>query len=351
MNIGIVTLPLNNNYGGILQNYALQQALIKLGHKPTTIYYRFSLPFPRNVLSIIKQFLLGKKLSALHTAPEFKKFISDNIYITQPLRKYSADLISSYKFDVLIAGSDQIWRPRYSPFCFYDMFLDFAIESRICKISYAASFGTSKWELNQDQTKKSQKLLGEFKAISVREDTAVDLCNEKLQLEAVHVIDPTMLLSRNDYERLVDDNTVVDKNQLTVYLLDITSQLREQIELYAKENNLTPVYLSSDTFDKNKTVSIGKWLAYISKSKMIITDSFHGTVFSIIFKREFRTIVNQKRGADRFYSLFRKLNICDHVVDIDNISFDAIDINWNEVDQKITEWRKFSYDFLNSNIV
>ena len=350
MKIGIVTLPLNNNYGGVLQNYALQCVLRKMGHSPITIFYKYSLPFPRNIIHQIKVFFSKKKASALYTTEDFSRFISNNIDTTEPIKKYKKDIVEAYDIECLIVGSDQVWRPRYSQFCFYDMFLRFAYKTDLLKIAYAASFGTDKWELSNKQTNKCKKLIQQFSAISVREESAVSMCEKLLNVTASHVVDPTFLLSRTDYERIMDKELVVSSNQLLIYVLDMNDELKSNIEEYANQNSLLPIYLTSDSFDKTKTISIEMWLAYICKSKMIITDSFHGTVFSIIFHKDFRTIVNNKRGVDRFLSLLSKLELTNHIINPYKPIIRSMETDWYEVEKKLNNWIDYSLNFINSNI-
>lgn len=346
MIVGIVTLPLNNNYGGILQNFALQQVLIKLGHQPITLRYRFNLPFHRMMFYLFKRFLFGKKVSVLTRNKVMESFIDNNIISTNKINKYSPQLICKYNIDALIVGSDQVWRPKYVPYCLNDMYLAFARDSSVLRLSYAASFGGSEWEYTISQEKICSNYLKQFNAVSVREDSAVALCKEHFNIIASHVIDPTLLLTDNDYNclKLLPSKDAVKR--IACYILDITPRIKAMIEEYAKINNFEIQLFSSDMLDEKKTLSIEEWISVFKNSEMVITDSFHGTVFSIIYHKEFYTLINTKRGADRFYSLLDKLGLKNHIIDFSNFCLTPIVTDWRDVDNRIQEWRSSSLMFL-----
>lgn len=234
MKIGILTQPLHNNYGGILQAYALQKVLKDMGHKVWTInreytpsgYDRFMFTMRRLLVKLfhkemsIPSWQVKEKGSILRY---IRAFVEDNIQTTEEITstKQLSSLHRKYAFDAYIVGSDQVWRPKYSP-CITNYFLDF-IENdcTIKKIAYAASFGEDKWEFTKRQTQKCARLAKQFHAISVREDSAIRLCNNYLGVDALHVLDPTMLLDKEDYIALINKgNTHPTKGNLFVYILD-----------------------------------------------------------------------------------------------------------------------------------
>src|SRR5690554_3672694 len=218
MKIGILTQPLHNNYGGLLQNFALQKALRGLGHEVYTINIknRESSKF-RKYASILKrstQRLSGQNVR-LRSWPTLKEaeiishytgqFVKRNIKTTDVItRKVDATLLNDYKFDAYVVGSDQVWRPKYSP-QLPTYFLDFLKHnSDVKKIAYAASFGVDYWEFNESQTAEFKRLIKLFDAVSVREDSGIALCKKHFDVEAVHLLDPTTLLTKDDYITLVE---------------------------------------------------------------------------------------------------------------------------------------------------
>ena len=178
MNVAIVTQPIKANYGGVLQNFALQCVLRKLGHHPVTIDYRDSSPLWFYLFQTIKTILLypfSSKRRALtpyrNVFPRDKrimKFVHKYIKLTDnQYLSYNRDIIQKYKIGAVIVGSDQVWRPRYSPNCLYDTYLSFLKNEKLVKISYAASFGVDSWEYTDKQTKVCKVLMKQFNAVSV----------------------------------------------------------------------------------------------------------------------------------------------------------------------------------------
>ena len=222
MKIAILTQPLKSNYGGLLQAYALQKSLSKLGHDATTVN-RFFLPKTKlKVLeNFIKRVLLvyikGRKdIEVFPLQPSKKEqeimatntsaFIKNNIALTKTISSTVEleEMIEEY--DAFVVGSDQVWRPKYSP-SIYNYFLDFIEKDnpkKVKKLSYAASFGVDSWEFTPEETSKCSSLIKNFDAVSVREDSGVALCKTYLGATATHVLDPTLLLSKEDYLKLIE---------------------------------------------------------------------------------------------------------------------------------------------------
>lgn len=313
MRIGIVTLPLRNNYGGILQNYALQQVLKRLGHTPVTIDFTPQMTRWRFVLSTCKSLLLyfipgrRRRFARYRTRrnPRMQAFVEKYIVRTRPVKKYSAILLDEYRIESLLVGSDQVWRPAYNRYP-EDMFLDFARHAEMRKLAYAASFGVGKMEFSERQLKRCAPLLQSFDRVSVREASGVDLCRNYFHVEAEHVLDPTLLLDKEDYEAVCTEVPRRTEKFMACYLLDPTQEQRLHIDRMAEGLHLVPVYF---TADRAAALSVEEWLAMFRDAAYVVTDSFHGTVFSIIFGKPFITIVNKARGADRFGSLLRTLGL------------------------------------------
>ena len=190
MRIGIVTQPLGTNYGGLLQNYALQQVLIRLGHNVYTIN-RNSFPsvyttsWNRKFIFVLKQII--KTCNGRTCTPFFKEYLKIRQHCTAFVEEYISTtdsfhnqqelqkIVRKYSFNAYVVGSDQVWRPCYSENIYND-FLDFCQEAQSVKrIAYAASFGVSEWEFNKTQTVECSRLANFFDAISVREDSGVKL--------------------------------------------------------------------------------------------------------------------------------------------------------------------------------
>ena len=315
MKIGIVTLPLINNYGGVLQNYALQRVLLGFGHQVVTFDCdRKKTPLWMYLCSWLKSFLFlfipGKrrpfaKISfAKERHPIFESFIEKNIYKTRKIPSFSCLKNKIDDFDVLVVGSDQIWRPKYAP-NIEDAFLAFVKNDHVRRICYAVSFGVDRWEFSPRQTEKCGFLAKKFDAISVREKTGIDLCRNYLGVDSTCVLDPTLLLKKTDYEMLCDDVPVEKDLFLAAYVLGETDEIKILCDNIAKEKKLKVRWFSAD---KMASISIPEWISMFRDASYVVTDSFHGTVFSIIFDKEFKCVFNESRGSARFESLLELYN-------------------------------------------
>ena len=314
-NIAIITQHLLNNYGGLMQNFALQQILKKLGYESVTIdYLRTIAPktFKQYLISWVKSFIClfipwKKRPFEMH---DFKgkrlawsdDFVSKWINVTSKCFRYKSSMLDG--FDVVIVGSDQVWRPKYN-YRIQDMFLSFAELHPIKRIAYAASFGVDCWEYTPRKTKICAKLSKKFDAISVREESGVWLCRNFLGVDAKWVLDPTLLLKKEDYCNVCKEIPVSHEKILVAYILDKNEDICLQCETLAAERGLLLKFFGAGC-DTNHTVP--EWLAMFRDASYVVTDSFHGTVFSIIFGKEFKCIYNEGRGAARFESLLNMYN-------------------------------------------
>ena len=206
------------------------------------------------------------------------------------------------------------------------------------RIAYAASFGVDNWEFSDEQTLICKELIKKFDAISVRESNGVSLCKEHFNVSAIHLLDPTLLVQRQDYfdlcKKVKPSNSFV-----AVYCLDMTDDKRKIIKDLALKKNL-PIRLFGA--NKDAKLSIEQWLAMFRDAESVITDSFHGTIFSIIFQKPFYSIVNEGRGTSRFYSLLSSLGLAERM----QSDFFDKGINWERVEKELSIFQKKSLDFL-----
>lgn len=358
MKIGILTQPLRANYGGILQNYALQQVLIHAGHDVETIdwgvsndihscLYRAKMRWMNIIHPSKYAYQLTnneRRIISFNTS----KFIDKYIIHTYPLHSHKAFKKQADRghYDALIVGSDQCWRPRYNDQFLPEMFLCFAHPESL-KIAYAASFGTDHWEFTPEMTAICSSLAQNFDLISVREDSGVDLCKEHLCVDAVHVLDPTMLLSKEDYVHLVEaENEPLSSGSLFTYILDPDESKTRFIQRASKSLNLTPFKVLPKYQAETRTKKdikkhidncvfpgVCTWLQAFIDAEMTIVDSFHGMVFSLIFNKPFWVIGNEDRGMSRFSSFLNQFNLQDRLLDVHNL--ESVDlssrIDWQSV--------------------
>lgn len=367
MKIGILTQPLQNNYGGLLQNYALQHVLLGLGHDVETIDHgpRKVSKLQQKLYRVVRkalQIIMHKPSASNKYIPSAEEyavirkntnyFINKYISRTQPLHsKKEFDRISSNrKYKAYVVGSDQCWRPLYNNNFLPEMYLRFVEKQQdVKKIAYAASFGVSEWEYSTKMTKVCSRLAKKFDLITVRERNGVLLCQKHLGVNATFVLDPTMLLDRSDYEALIlKENEPNSKGDLFYYILDPSKEKETLIDSVAKEKGFIPFSVLPKCQAEKRTQddvknhiedcvypSVTSWLRAFMDAKMVIVDSFHGAVFSIIFNKPFWVIGNQDRGIVRFESLLETFGLEDRMIEPNQVVDYSKAINWKIVNKKL----------------
>lgn len=370
MRIGILTLKPSVNLGCILQAYALQTVLERMGHEVVVVVMPYKLSTWRKPLCYAKR--MFSKYILMHKSQ--RVFVEKhNEAMNIVLMKHTGKFINKYlhllpidkpsqlkaeNFDAFVVGSDQIWRPGYFP-KIEIAFLSFARRWTIKRLSYAASFGTDKWEYTALQTRNCSKLVQQFDAVSVREDSGVELCKRYFKVNATHVLDPTLLLNIQDYKTIFKQNeTSLNVKNLFVYILDETPQKSEIINRVAKEKVLHPFIANAKIQDINAPIKeriqlpVEHWLRGYYDAGFVVCDSFHGAVFSIIFNKPFIVIPNQERGNARFYSLLKNFGLQDRMLkDNDLSAILSQDIDWEKVNDRWEILRTESFKFLKGELL
>ena len=291
------------------------------------------------------------------------RFIQDNLQPSSALCYSTEQLdaeVERWGLDAIIVGSDQVWRPVYSPgqSDYFFKFLPFG--KKIRRISYAASFGVDECPFNQEEQRAYSELLKHFSAVSVREASAVGICRDTLKVEATLVLDPTMLLDSTDYAGLTAERQ--SRGKLFCYVLDRTEEKQKAIASISLETGLkhfevlpelpNTVYNVYNDIEKCVQPPLESWLSAFQEAEMVITDSFHGTVFSIIFNKPFWVIGNPNRGMARFHSLLNMFGLEHRLVTEDSIA--DIDIreaiDWQRVNAKRSEMKQSSLHFLKESL-
>lgn len=343
MKIGILTHPLKTNYGGILQCYALYSYLKHEGHTPIVIHREVNKSFflwvwIRNILKAMHcpryyttQILPNKALY-------IDEFIQEHLVLTSPIRNQK-DMIKvcrKYELGAVIVGSDQVWRADFASKYGYNYFLDF-VPSYIKKLSYAASFGTSTWDYSEKQTRKIKKLLESFEGISVREEDGIKLCEENLGIIPTLHIDPTLLLPENVYNNIASEQLVKEKYAFIYWLGEKKDVQKDINELKERDYKIVTINLREQVV----LPSIEDWLSYIKYADIILTDSFHGCVFSIIFKKRFIVKTNHSGGNGRLRTLLKLLNI-------DDCQCQGNDIDYNTLSHRLINLQNYSFKYFQS---
>jgi nitroreductase len=305
--VGILGWWYGKNYGSIMTYYGLNRAITRLGYETLMVhealgYNNWRVQWPDNILSMEFARRVGYKYTQQVHYSELPQL---------------NDIVNTF-----VVGSDQLWNPRIGRVN-DDLFLDFvAAENK--RVAYATSFG------NRDVDKftpafvaKQTENLKNFDAISVREEYAVDIAKSVFGVEAKLVVDPVFLLSADDYIALAEKATVkVKGDYLAVFFLDPTPEKKQVAESIARKLGLSKIVVipnpdggrsvaeklfQGDSFEIISEDSPENFLHAYKDSRYVVTDSFHGTAFSIIFQKPFSSIYNSKRGADRFVNLLKAL--------------------------------------------
>lgn len=380
MRIAILTLSPYpyNNYGNHLQAFALQYTLKSMGHTPISMdirYNRYSKVYKTMQVAkwLLDKYILGKKntfkkhpylLSAKEKRAiiafnekkgrKNKAFVNEYIALSSPLlsEKDMKRFLSDNQIDACIVGSDQCWRKDYVP-QIGPMFCSFVPDS-IQKISYAASFGNENWGYTTRETYYIKKLLNRFSSISVREESGIKLLAENVSIEAKNVLDPTLLVPVEVYKNISYKSTVIyPESMLMCYVLDMNKEKNIYLESFAEKNHLT-LQTFKPNAQNDELPGVEDWLAAFRDAEFVITDSFHGTVFSILFKKPFYVMLNKERGISRFESILEKLGLTNRIItDIKSTNKinDKEVIDWHVVSAKLLTEIEKSKSFLRESLL
>lgn len=343
MKIGIITFWwADNNYGQLLQCYALQKYLKEAGHTPYIIRYKYTDELKSSLskkllkaLNPVKLFdFLTNKINNFifekHkeiTDRHFKDFLNKYIDLS-PIEYKTYEQLKNNppQADIYIVGSDQVWNPKYIKHLKNVYFLNFGTAR---KFSYAASWGTS--TLSQEDIEVITPLLKKFEAVSVREKSGIDLCNQCGYENAEWVCDPTLLLSDDDYRQLYKNENITKptKPYIFLYMLKNKNYLKiKKVYEYAKKNNLEVIHVTGNMHKYSKLqtyATIPQWLFLIDNAQFIITNSYHCGVFSLIFNKKFGIVPLSKKYKSmntRIDSLFSIFNVEERY--INNNNFDIL---------------------------
>lgn len=372
MKIGIFTLPLHENYGGIVQAYALQKVIRDLGHDVETIneeYHDAPLPlyrvvgrFVKGVLRwIIRRFqgrscyiLYDEKLKELRPLlwENPQKFVKENIALSRKVKSPSE--IKENEYDCILVGSDQIWRPKFY-WNVEDAQLYFTKSwKNVKRMTYAVSFGSDIWEYKGKDYQIIKEMLPLYEALSFRETSGVEMCYQHFGLESLQHIDPTMLLQKDDYIKLLKkSNMPKSEGNLFYYVLDETIEKRNMAYTISKMKGLKMFEIMPSKkneyflIEDRKVKPVEAWLRSFYDADYVVTDSFHGCVFSILFEKQFVVYGNKKRGLSRFETLLKTFHLEDRLISsIDDLSHISGTIDYSAVNIILESKRKEAFSYL-----
>lgn len=365
----IITLPIGKNYGGIIQAFALSKVVASLGLDATV-----GVPYSGNkgwVMGTVKDSIykiLGKKREGRpsirvgdYISSDTQKFIDKNI---DTVRLYDFSLSKnrkiSEKYKYFVSGSDQVWRGwRALPF----YMSDFAIRDDSVRISYAASFGVSDPMFTKYGANRARLAATTLSGVSVREVDGIKVCRKYWNIDAVQHVDPTLLLDVDDYLAVADDSGSPVEGNLFAYVLDRGGFKGEIIDRVASVKKLSPFEILPKAYTNKKDFKaspedyrlphVEQWLRSFRDAKFVVTDSFHGTVFSIIFNKPFISIGNKDRGLARFTSLLEMFGLENRLVSsADDITDELLNeqIDWDRVNANVKSEQERSFAYLKKHL-
>ncbi|MFN3190768.1 MAG: polysaccharide pyruvyl transferase family protein [Aureliella sp.] len=347
MRIGLLTLPFTWNYGGILQAFALKRVLTGLGHHVTVLDHRRHrsnwmeerlVTLKWKLIPILARIDLLRR-NKIIAVESFKQSVfeamTDPIYTKQGLR----NAVQSIGIEAIIVGSDQVWNRAAAP-RLLSYYLDFTEGQKLLRrVAYAASLSKPVWTYDSNETEACKKLLQKFDYVSVRESDAVQLIRDNLSFECNHDVDPCLLLSKDDFLRYA---TCDVGGSGFSYILDRSHYKSNLVKSLSSE-----LKIPFRCIDDIGIPSVENWLGRFASADFVVTDSYHGTVFSIIFNKPFFSVLNESRGSSRFVSLLSQLGLQDRLIKEDQ-TIDGLEkrIAWSEVNRKWSDLRKKSSERL-----
>ena len=312
--IGILNFQYStHNYGAVLQAAALEHICRQFGHDAKHLDYmaRPKMSLKSRIGLTLRKMGLRKTPNAKLIANEeaFERFRRNFITRTPRINSYKDFTCFSKNYEVVIVGSDQVWRPTISKDTLA-FFLSY-VPQGIDRIAYAASFGTENWEKKDDTvlTTKVQKELLLFKAISCREKSGVEICKSVFGVEASHVLDPLLLADESFFEKVVSKSFVKAGAKIVFYKLDSTPDFYSDLGTLGVELGSDAVNIYHKDSHICEYREVADWLALILASEVVVTDSFHGICLALRFGKDVIFCPNEKRGQTRLDSLFDLLNI------------------------------------------
>ena len=372
MKIAMITFSCAFNYGAVLQTYGLYSYLKNRGHEIYVIDYipdRYNLDAENYADMAIKRTRLWKYIPFSKTVwkktrlaqmkqnrANFRQFLEKNIELTHKYFSFEELSKDVPDADLYITGSDRVWNPDFVWEGLIDKPYYFAfLSDEAKKISYASSFGKSK--LTDSELEIAKKYLSKYNYLSVREKTGVDVI-KAMGLDAVEVADPTVLAGREVFSELAKKNSWMDMPYMVLFQITFHQELYEACKSIANKNGLKLILLIPDVFQasnldyEGKIVlpSVEEWIGYLENAAYVVTDSFHATVFSIMFERPFSSYAMAGYNG-RIYNILNKLDLDKRILlkaDISQLEADfEIEIDFNIVKEKFYIWKKESGDWLN----
>ena len=372
----------HNNYGTSLQGHAMLQKIQQLGHEVEVIHYEKRLGLPQKIRFVANAIRAGewknivKRLTAKQVMKQHPQYAANIAERTRAVNAYKAKKLlplfhtyvgydalhkGSLNYDAVVVGSDQVWTPMSLPNKFFNLLF---VDDSVRKVAYASSFGVS--EIPTFQRKATGAYLDRFYRIGVREERGKEIVDELSHQKATVVADPTLLLTREEWEAEIADARPNESGPyIFCYFLGTNQEARKAAnELKGKTGYKIITIRHMDEYvpedeqfgdEAPYHVDPNDFVKYISQAAYVCTDSFHCTVFSILFHRQFMTFyrfatTNKTGRNSRIDSLFEILGIDRSRIYSGYMDSITNKIDWEKVDTKLSELRKRSIGFLQESL-
>lgn len=367
MKVGTITYHRAVNYGAVLQTYALQKVLDKLDIENEVIDYRadyiewiykpFCMRDRKNIWDFLK-IIKGAPIKS-KKRKQFLDFIKNNIRVSDKAYTNTTLSESNDIYDLFISGSDQVFNLDCSN---YDTnyLLDF-VKDKSKKTSYAGSFGFD--EIPEEDIKEYQRLLSDFRSISVREAQGVKIVEQAIDRDATEVLDPTLLLSKEEWKNVIGNFDRKEKGYILIYALKPSETLMKLANKLQELTGLEMLFVK-DSLTKegqnvlNKSVKYLKnanpfeFVNLVANAEYVITNSFHGTAFSINFNKKFFTelLAPETKVNSRLENILDMFDLRSRqILNLDSLTLDEID--YGRVNKILDERKNKSIEFLVKNIL
>lgn len=363
--IGILTFHKSYNCGSMMQTFALQTTIKKIGGNPEIIDFSnegqkklYQVMFPNNsIKNVVKNIILYPHKKRIQENNEkYEKFIND--YFELSNGKFSLiDELSEENYSTIIAGSDQIWNITIDD-ADDAYFLPWVKKAK--KIAYAPSFGAKNIMEHTKNIAKYKAFLNDFDFISIRENNGKKWIKDLIDKDVPVVLDPTLLLDENEYSVLIKNQLTLPEKFIFYYSPHYENEINTLVENISKKLNMPVIGFNSKTFFVKMMNLKGFklpdfedpsiYLELIKKSEIVITTSFHGTIFSSIFKKKFWVVKNggMLKSDDRVQTLATDLDLLDRVISIkydDSFDYNK-EKNYDKYNKLLSEKRIQSMDYL-----
>lgn len=358
IDLAIVTMSYGNNYGNKLQNYAMQVIYESMGFSVETIRLKPCVCYSEGIKEKFNN--IGGKIQRkiqrivykknINNRKEvFEKFNNERLFLSEKIYAMNDyHSLNDEKYKIYSVGSDQVWNTYFDEFT--SVYLLDCLDNKKTRISYAASLGCD--SINPLYKEKFKEELKKFKCISVREEEGKKVLEKFPGITAKVVLDPTLLLSQNDWDKFIGTNELKEKNKyiLTYFLGKMEPKMKRTISQYAKKNKLKIINLN-DIATSYYYAGPVEFVNLIKNAQIIFTDSFHACCFSIIYEKTFWVVSRnsvKKNMNSRINTLLKRFGLeerwWNETVDLKKIP------DYNVAYEKLQNLRKDSYEFLEKAI-